>query len=79
MTAPYFVSAKPFALIRRQAERKVLCLQGDVCKLDKLTDIPRKGSVGREICDTLSILPFRQVEELETVATMATKRFVFAN
>ncbi|MGE4350906.1 MAG: anthranilate synthase family protein [Bdellovibrionales bacterium] len=73
MSKPFFESDKPFALIRRQAERKVLCLQGAVRPRDKLADIPRRsgrgaGAGGEASFDTLSILPFRQVEELGFVA-----------
>lgn len=77
MSKPYFESDKPFALIRRQAERKILCLQGDVTKLARLNDIPRKkGSAGHEVCDTLSILPFRQVEELGFVANHGDEKIL---
>lgn len=60
----------PFALIRRQGEKKVLHLTGPVAAYDKLADIPRgKGPSGaNEVLDTLSILPFRQVEELGFIA-----------
>ncbi|HAX92187.1 MAG TPA: phenazine-specific anthranilate synthase component I [Rhodospirillaceae bacterium] len=58
-------TTQPFALIRRQAENNVLCLSGSVAALDKLADIPRRtGAAPQETFDTLSILPFRQVEEL---------------
>jgi len=62
-----FSAATPFALIRRQDQRDVLYLTGPVAAYDKLADIPRKtGSPegGVEAFDTLSIIPFRQVEEL---------------
>lgn len=72
MTKMIFETGKPFALIRRQAERKVLCFSGSVQSLDKLADIPRRKGRAEagvaEVFDTLSILPFRQVEELGFVA-----------
>ena len=72
MIHPFFESDKPFALIRRGAERKVTCLKGTVTTRDKLADIPRKkgaapAGMGEQF-DTLSILPFRQVEELGFLA-----------
>jgi len=79
MTALYFETDKPFALIRRQAERKVLCLTGPVTALDKLSDISRqkgKPADGREVFDTLSILPFRQVEELGFVANHGDEKIL---
>ncbi len=65
-----FSADAPFALIRRQEEKKVFCLTGPVTAYDELANIPRlKGSSGAgEVFDTLSILPFRQVEELGFVA-----------
>jgi len=72
MTKLFFESNKPFALIRRGAERKVTCLSGTVTAVDKLADIPRKKGAAAsglgEQFDTLSILPFRQVEELGFLA-----------
>lgn len=68
----FFQTNKPFALIRKQAERKVLCLTGPVAAYDKLVEIPRSHGTpqnGQQTCDTLSILPYRQVEELGYVAT----------
>jgi phenazine biosynthesis protein phzE len=62
-----FDPSKPFFLVRRKAESSVLVLTGAGRSFDKLADIPRKtGPSGTtaEIFDTLSILPFRQVEEL---------------
>lgn len=60
-----FEAGKPFALIRCQADRKVLCLSGSVTPLDCLADIPRgKGTDPSAPYTTLSIRPFRQVEEL---------------
>lgn len=64
MTAP-FTTAKPFALIRRQDEKRVLYLSGSLSRHDHLADIHRgKGSVADDTFDTLSIIPFHQVREL---------------
>jgi phenazine biosynthesis protein phzE len=71
MTCPFIEPNKPFALIRKTSQRKVLCLTGTVAIYDKLDDIPRKSGKpqGSEaVFDTLSILPFRCVEELGFVA-----------
>lgn len=64
-----FPADRPFALIRRQNDPLVLCLSGSVQAYDKLADIPRrKEKPPQETFDTLSIIPFRQVEELGFVA-----------
>lgn len=70
MTMP-FSDRAPFALIRRQNEKDVLCLSGSLVEPDCLADIPRKKGIppeAKEQFDTLSILPFRQIEELGFVA-----------
>ncbi len=68
---------QPFALIRRQAQDAVLCLSGSVAALDKLAAIPRrKGTQPQEAFDTLSILPFRQVEELGFQARHAGEKIL---
>jgi len=61
---------KPFAFVRFQSENRVLFLSGQMHELDKLADIPRKTDKtnNKEIFDTLSILPYRQVEELGFLA-----------
>jgi len=119
-----FSADKPFALIRRQNEKKVLCLSGSITKHDKLADIARKGKetpsptlpargrepvgscgavhqetscssplegearrgvtaafppLSGEIFDTLSILPFRQVEELGFVAQHGDEKILTLN
>ena len=79
MTIPFIQSDKPFALIKKTAQRKVLCLRGPVTSYDKLSDIPRKtGKAGRAdiVFDTLSILPFRQVEELGFVANHCDEKIL---
>ncbi|MDR3425796.1 MAG: chorismate-binding protein [Alphaproteobacteria bacterium] len=66
-----FDAKKPFCLIKRRADTKILYLSGKVDFLDRLEQIPRKTgkpSSGSETFDSLSILPFRQVEELGFVA-----------
>jgi phenazine biosynthesis protein phzE len=63
--------SKPFCLIKRRAEEKIISLSGNMKSFDRLDQIPRKkGMSGQkeEVFDTLSILPFRQVEELGFVA-----------
>lgn len=57
----------PFCLIKRRADTSVLLLTGKISALDKLDQISRhkgKPKSGMETFDSLSILPFRQVEEL---------------
>ncbi|MDD3182110.1 MAG: anthranilate synthase family protein [Alphaproteobacteria bacterium] len=77
MTNLCFESDKPFALIRKQADRKVFCFSGPVSSFEKLDDIPRKtGKGGGAVFDTLSILPFRQVEELGFVATHGDEKIL---
>lgn len=67
----YMTADKPFALIRFQSEERILHLSGAVEAFDKLADIPRqkgKASHDEGSFDTLSILPYRQVEELGFLA-----------
>jgi phenazine biosynthesis protein phzE len=64
-----FTSTRPFCLIKRRSESRVLYLSGTIALLEWLDQIPRRpggapSPSGGEIFDTLSILPFRQVEEL---------------
>jgi len=60
-----FAAERPFALMVRAGSPDVLYVAGPVITYDKLADIPRKqGAEGHEVYDTLSIVPFRQVEEL---------------
>ncbi len=65
-------AGKPFCLLKRRSDDKALFLSGTMAELDRLADIPRKSGAekngGGEVFDTLSILPFRQVEELGFVA-----------
>ncbi len=65
-----FSADAPFALIRRQGEDEILRFSGSVTAYEKLADIPRRKGrpEGGEVFDTLSILPFRQVEELGFLA-----------
>ncbi|MDD2325072.1 MAG: anthranilate synthase family protein [Alphaproteobacteria bacterium] len=68
---------KPFAFIRRQAQRKVLVLSGSVSERERLADIPRgEATAGAARFDTLSILPFRQVEELGFVANHGDEKIL---
>lgn len=56
---------KPFALIQKEDADQLLVLQGPVCCLDTLSQIPRKtgkDSAGRRY-DTLSLIPFSQIKE----------------
>ncbi len=65
----YLSANAPFALIRFQSEDRVLHLTGSVQAFDKLADIPRHtDQVQSDVFDTLSILPFRQIEELGFLA-----------
>ncbi len=61
-----FSDSKPFALLRRQQDKNVLCLSGTLSEHERLDQIPRHtgASMKGERFDTLSILPFHQVEEL---------------
>jgi phenazine biosynthesis protein phzE len=65
MQSAEFNFNKPFAIIKRQDDPDVLVLEGDVVKLDKLTDIPRRYNKPKqgEIFDTLNFLPFSQIKE----------------
>lgn len=69
--ANFMAPNAPFALIRFQEEDRILHLSGSIATFDKLADIPRKkGKAEHEggSFDTLSILPYRQVEELGFLA-----------
>ncbi|MCK5374527.1 MAG: chorismate-binding protein [Alphaproteobacteria bacterium] len=67
----YTLSGKPYALIKRVNDEDAIFLKGHVSEFDRLEQIPRqtgKPEIEKEIFDTLSILPFKQVEELGFVA-----------
>lgn len=56
---------KPFAVIQREDQDRLLVLEGPVRRLQRLDQIPRrqgKDPAGRR-CDTLSLLPFSQIRE----------------
>ncbi|MFA6279585.1 MAG: anthranilate synthase family protein [Bdellovibrionales bacterium] len=76
----FLTTTEPFALIRRQAADTVLCLSGSLAALDKLEGIPRrKETPAQETFDTLSILPFRQVEELGFQARHKNEKILCLN
>lgn len=71
MMSKLFDPQRPFCLIKRRTDTRVLYLSGDIKFLDKLDQIPRKVGApdsGSEVFDSISILPFRQVEELGFIA-----------
>ncbi len=72
----------PFALIKRRAESKVLYLSGPVTELDTLAEIKRAQTgqaTGAETFASLSILPYRQVEELGFVANHKDEKILSLN
>ena len=56
---------KPFAIVKKTIEEDALILEGDLSRLERLQDIPRKqGKAAQgEVFDTLSLLPFCQLKE----------------
>ncbi|MDE2029092.1 MAG: chorismate-binding protein [Alphaproteobacteria bacterium] len=74
-----FDPARPFALIKRRDDAQILYLSGKIAHLDRLAQIPRKKgkpASGAETFDSLSILPFRQVEELGFTARHQSEKII---
>src|ERR1700738_2829949 len=70
---------KPFCLIKRRDDTKILYLSGEIQFLDRLDQIPRKSGASSfltEEFDSLSILPFRQVEELGFMARHNNEKII---
>lgn len=55
----------PFCLIQKQDDDEILLLSGTSLQFDRIKQIPRKKDVPSEdfTCDTISIIPFRQIRE----------------
>ncbi len=60
-----YAGDKAFCLIQKQDNEDILAVLGDAHQYARIKDIPRRhgSTVGKRLCDTISIIPYCQIKE----------------